>query len=409
MTVEELKQLAKKYNGTFRGNATGMSFEEYTEAMTGEWTDLTEYGVAPEPLYFDLTAAYHYSDLSGFMKALSRYDGVYCYKIGQTVLGKEMLSVEINMPSDKEKPTIILTGNIHAKETAGSSYIIKELIELVQAYYQGNKDAIRLLENYRFATVPCVNPDGREGTAFDKAHFTHPDGSLYKSAANNVDLNRNFPGLSWCITAGNLWPTALYSDDPKAMYYIGDHAGQNPEIKAMMKFLAYFVVDRQAKVMLDYHQQGKLAYAGKPWILTSQHDACRKICESLCKSLNNGKSGYAYVLEDANYGLCGTGTTMTDYAIGLAYGAKFSSRYGFSVYEGVDGTEYPLIAIPKMDKCKVELTQAPNPNFVYVTFEIGKGDKYLGYSDNTRSLIAKEWTDYNFDKLLYFLGDYLGY
>ena len=409
MTVEELQELAKSYGGTFRGNATGMSFEEYTEAMNGVWTDLTEYGVTPEPLTFDLNAAYHYSDLARFMKMLSRYDGVYCYKIGQTVLGREMLEVEIDMPSDKEKTTIVLTGNIHAKETAGSSYIIKELIELVQAYYQGKEDAIRLLEKYRFATVPCVNPDGREGTSFDIANFTHPDGQLYKAAANNTDLNRNFPGLSWCIVAGNFRPTTLYSGNSKAMYYIGDHAGQNPEIKAMMKFLVYYIVDRQAKVMIDYHQQGKLGYAGKPWITTSHHNACKSLCENLLNRMNNGRKGYSYALEDADYGLCGTGSTMTDYAIGLAYGAKYSSRYGFSVYEGTDETEYPLIAIPKMDKCTVALKEAPNPGFVYMTFEIGRGDKYLGYSESTRALIAGEWYNYNFDRVLYYLGDYLGY
>ena len=42
-----------------------------------------------------------------------------------------------------------------------------------------------------------------------------------------------------------------------------------------------------------------------------------------------------------------------------------------------------------------------SPKFRSMSWEIGYGTEYLGYSDETRELIAQEFYDYNFDEMLY--------
>ena len=42
-----------------------------------------------------------------------------------------------------------------------------------------------------------------------------------------------------------------------------------------------------------------------------------------------------------------------------------------------------------------------------MTFEIGYGQQYLGYSASTRQLIAKEYETKNFGSVLYTLSDYV--
>ena len=87
---------------------------------------------------------------------------------------------------------------------------------------------------------------------------------------------------------------------------------------------------------------GSIVYAGKPWQTQQQQDRCEELGKYISKILANGKT-YKFTREVSTYGLRGEGSTLSDYACGLAMGACFSRDYGFLVFsEGVE--EYPLIA-----------------------------------------------------------------
>ena len=403
-----VKNNIANFSAQFSG-PNGMPLEEYKAAMEQVWTDCTVYNREPEKIDFSLTKSYTYNDLIKFMKLLSRYEGVYLYDIGCTTSGRTMYALEIDIPtettdSDFVKETVILTGSIHARETAGTTYILKELIDLVQA----NTDESRnVLSSIRFVAVPCVNPDGREGIAFDTKNYSYNSKTLWKATSNGTDLGRNFPGLSWGQTLkGN--KTSIYiSSSSSKLFYPGAYAGSCNETKAMIKFLYHYTVVEKAAIYIDYHQQGAVSYAGKPWDLSTHQSDCKELANALFSRMNIGnRIKYRWHAEETDYGLNGTGSTMSDYASSVAYGAKFSPGFGFCVYtDGIN--EYPLCAIPRMDKNRINLYKEPNPSFRSMTFEIGYGNEYLGYSEAARKLIAAEYTAYRFDRIPYYLYDYL--
>lgn len=399
-SISTIKNNLAKYNTTFSG-PPGMPVEEYRAMCEQEWRDHTVYSKEPVYINFSLTRTYTYDELVKVMKYLSRYEGVYMYSIGTSSAGRTMYALEIDMPSDIEKETIILTGNIHARETAGTTYILKELIDLVQ---DDSKEAKNVLSRIRFVAVPCVNPDGREGVCFDTRHYTYSNGQLWKATSNGTDLGRNFPGLSWSQLAKGNSKSIYVSDSAKKLYYPGDYGGSCNETKALMKFIYHYVVVEKAVAHIDYHQQGSISYAGKPWDTTKHQKECSNLAKTLFEMMNKGnRISYRWIAESSEYGLNGTGSTMSDYACSVAYGAKFSPGYGFCVY--TDGSnEYPLAAIPRMDNNKIKLIPEPNPRFVSMTFEIGYGKEYLGYSEKTRKLLATEYTKYRFDRVLYKLA-----
>ncbi|MCR5330570.1 MAG: hypothetical protein K6E62_05195, partial [Lachnospiraceae bacterium] len=247
---------------------------------------------------------------------------------------------------------------------------------------------------------------GREGVAFDTDNYTYSGGELWKATSDGTDLNRNFPGLSFSQIAKGNKKSKSIGTSPKKLYYPGDYGGCAGETKALMKFLYHYIILEKAPVLIDYHQQGLIGYAGKPWDTVAHQEACKGLANQMFSMMNSGNSyKYRWVGEVDAYGLEGMGSTLTDYASSIAYGAKFSPAYGFCVY--TDGNkEYPLSAIPKMDESPVTVN-APNDTFRTMTFEIGYGPEYLGYSDNTLKLLDAEYTNYHFDKVLYRLYEIL--
>lgn len=399
-TQKEIRELISKY-GTYLGNP-GMSDELYKETMEAQWTDFTDYTHEYVPTELDLNKKYTYNELVNFMRNLSRLDGVYMYRIGETSSGRPMYALEVDIASKKNKDTVILTGTIHARETAGCEFILKQLSELLQ---DTSNKAQKVLKQTRFVTVPCVNPDGRDGVCFSTKKYTYKDDQLWKATSSGTDLNRNFPGLSWGQLLKGYEISDYISDSPKKLYYPGDYAGSAPETRAMMKFLYHYIVVEQAALLVDYHMQGRIMYAGKPWSSTEQSERCESLAKSISKTLNVGhvNEKYVYWPEEEEYGLNGVGSTLTDYACAIAYGAKFSRGYGFCVYCTAK-KEFPLISIPRRDKTKKNLLPEANPFFATFSFEIGWGSSSLGYDKTAREKMAKEYTSFHFDKVLYNLS-----
>ena len=405
MTKKQISKAIEKY-GTFTGGS-GMPDDLYREAMEQKWEDMTDYKNKYETILFNIGNSYTYNNLVSIMKKLSRIDGVYLYKIGKTTQGRAMYALEVDIPSDIEKETIILTGTIHARETAGCTYIIKELVDLLQ---NKSTKAKNTLASTRFVAVPCVNPDGRDGVCFNPEFFSYPNEELWKATYDGTDLNRNFPGLSWGQIADGYEKSKYISSSPRKLYYPGPYAGSAPETRAMMKFLYHYIVLEKASMYIDYHQQGHIMYVEKPWLSSAEQTLCSDAAKYFKEVLNKGqkkssKNKYTTIKEDKEYGLNGVGSTMTDYACSIANGSKFSRAYGFNVY-CTKTAEYPLIMIPRLDDNRKVLLEAPNSSLVTFTFEIGWGSDSLGYSSKTRSILAQEYITYHFSEVLYELADY---
>ena len=206
---DKITEQLKRY-GTHQGTF-GMLVSEYEKAMQYKWVNVTP--ITNEPLAskvdIDLTKRYTYNELQSIQRTLARYEGVYLYRIGQSVSGKYMYALEIDLtdcdPADRH--TVLLTGQVHARETAGPTYILKELIDFVKAYYAGDKETIEVAKNVRFVAVACVNPDAHDGIGFDttkeRKSTSHGVTNMFtrtKSLGGDIDIS-SIPGHGTTIIA----------------------------------------------------------------------------------------------------------------------------------------------------------------------------------------------------------------
>ncbi len=414
LTVAALNQSVKSYGKYAYDSNRGMDYSAYTEAFSYEWKQVKPKKLSEgEKIIVDINSSYTYDDLVKIMRKMASFDNVTLIDIGLTAQGRTIYAIEINQTNETNPQTIMLTGNVHARETAGTMYILKHLAEILQSESAESKN---LLSKYRIVSVPCVNPDGREAIAFDPSHHTYSTGKLWKSNSQGTDINRNFPGVSGFFIKSGYRMSNLSSTSPTKEYYPGQSLGCSEEAKALMKFLYYYVACEQATTLIDYHQQGRISYAGKPWQTKEQEDRCVSLAKYMLSNLNYGNSyKYTYVRENNEYGLNGVGSTLTDYACSIAMGAKYSPKYGCMVFvnkDKTDKTQYPLTvigsarnlgnsSIPTKKGMKIKQV---NSKFETMTFEIGLGSGYLGYSSSARKLLANEYTNYHFGRVLYILA-----
>ena len=395
LSIKELQKQVNKYGTLVRD---GMPYKEYVEAMSYQWKDCTDYKSKPEKITVDITKTMDYKTYVDTLKKLSRYDGVYLYKIGKSTEGRDLYAVEIDVKSNKKKNVLMFTGSIHAREFAGGTYLVKSLVDLVQKA-QTDQNTMKLLQNNKYVAVPIVNVDVREAIIKNQSKWTVSGGEIWKAYINGADGNRNFPGLSWGeLTKGNILSKKFLRKSAYA-FYPGDYAGSNSETKALMKFLYHYIVVEKAKCLLDMHQQGSVIYAGKDWAPNKQNQNSINFRKKVLDLLNQGASGRKYkVIYEYSSGLSGNGATITDYSCALAFGAKFSPAFGILTFTN-GKKETTLMEAKSMKNLKYKVDM-PNPDFRSITVEIGYGRNYLGNSASTRKLIAAEYKKYNFDKLL---------
>lgn len=397
-TLKDINTELKAYGSFLVG---GISEIDYSTAMEQDWIEVRPTG-ATQDLSIDLTKKYSFEDSELFMVNLAKYEGVSLHIIGRSVNGRNIYSLSLDFqPSSldsKPKPTLLFTGQIHANEFAGSVFIIKQFSELVREA-QSNADTRLLLERVRFEAIPIVNPDNREKNIVD-------GNANRKSNSNGVDLNRNFPSVSASQLGRGVKRTPNYATSPGLRYYTGPSLGSEPETKAVMKWLEKFVPT--ASFFLDYHQQGRGLYCGKPWDTTLGEQDNIAFGRSVIKFLNTGVSAkqYFHILNDAGIGFNGTGGTITDYALSLARGLKFSPKYGVLTLD-VNGVDTPLLKFKDLDNC-LEYYKPQNAGFCTATVEITKNEAFaspLGYSAAARKVMHDEYYRHNFDKLLKFMAE----
>lgn len=188
-SLTTLRNLMKNYGSLY---GEGMPFAEYKEAMKDKWTDATEYKKESVKLFVDIEKTMNYNSYVDTIKKLSRYEGVFLYKIGKSTEGRDLYAIEIDMQSDYDKNVIMLTGQIHAREFGGGTFLVKQLVDLVQKA-QTDVKTMELLKKNKYVAVPIFNVDGREALINAASKWTDKKGGLWKAYTNGTDGGRNFP------------------------------------------------------------------------------------------------------------------------------------------------------------------------------------------------------------------------
>ncbi len=177
--------------------------------------------------------------------AVEHPDIVRLESIGTTWEGRPIMlaALSLNVAQADDKPALLYTGTIHAREWIGNELAIK-FIEHVLTNYQQDPRIMGVISRSTLYMVPCLNPDGFE---YSRTHFSF----WRKNRRNNgdgtfgVDLNRNF-GVRF--KRGN---------DTSLNTYSGPEAFSEPETQAIRDFVLNHT---NITLALDYHSQGNVFF-----------------------------------------------------------------------------------------------------------------------------------------------------
>ncbi len=380
LSIEEMNATAE---GRAQFTMIGMAEDDYLEALSCEgWVEIIT-SASTEPLSYDLLEAYTYSDIEALLLAMSAHPGVRLVSIGTSVEGRRIYSVSVGSGAQ----TVLLTGGLSARETAGTSYILRQLCALISAAEEDPDGEIAaLLQEFTVVAIPCCNPDGR--AILDERPYVD-----WRANASGVDLGQNFPtSEAGQLAVGSR--QAYRATTPGSADYPGPSLGSEPETRAIMGWLEHYI--DSAYLLLDYEQYGRYIHGGLPYLTASSEALCALLAEAVRSFLSSEGAEYAVVeAEEPMRGWDSGG--IREYALELANGLVFSEDYGRLGLD-LNGETLPLCLYEDLDAHADELILR-NHSFAAVTIEIStKGG--LEYHENARRNQSKEYENCGYENLL---------
>jgi len=166
-------------------------------------------------------------------------------KIGSTYEGRDIVLVKLSKDVAKadEKPAMLFTGSIHAREWIGHELALK-FIEYVALNQDVDPELQQSLERSSLYMVPCLNPDGYE---YSREHFSfwRKNRRVNHDGTIGVDLNRNF-SIGF-----------VKNSNTSSNVYGGEEPFSEAETRAIKEF-----VDAHPNITIafDYHSQGNVFF-----------------------------------------------------------------------------------------------------------------------------------------------------
>ena len=387
---EELNnRLRRHFNGYY--NTSGMPVDIYDTAMATEWKSIKNpNNKKPENWAFEISQKHTYADLEKYILNLGKYDYVNIYDMGKTANSRAIYNIEIFNPSadidSSEAVTVMIIGGVHARETLGPHAAIKMAEQTVKSM-QNDKKLQEKAKFVRVSILPCLNPDGYE--------LVRLGDTTRKSNAQGIDLNRN----TCSINAGcqkNGIPQGTVAAKAGLADYHGDYLGQAYETRIAMKWINHYIINGNAVILIDLHQQGNGIYVLKEFATKENIQAQKEFCTYLKTVIPDYKA-----LDDGKYyGYNGTGGTITDYAWGVAMGFPYSAKYGRQALI-VNGVEVSLLEMGSLNDSKYKNYIDPiRPGFLFATIEMGPDSSYMGFSGSSLKKQASHYEKQKYKNLI---------
>lgn len=172
-------------------------------------------------------------------------DLIEIIKIGTTYEGRDIVLAKISKNIEKadEKPALLYTGSIHAREWIGHELALK-FIGHVAENQDVDPELERTLNESTLYMVPCLNPDGYE---YSRKHFSFWRKNRRKNhdGTYGVDLNRNF-SIGF-----------VKQKDTSSNVYGGEEPFSEAETRAIKEFVD---THENITIALDYHSQGNVFF-----------------------------------------------------------------------------------------------------------------------------------------------------
>jgi len=193
--------------------------------------------------------------------------------IGKTYEDRDIVLATLSLPliNADEKPALLFTGTIHAREWIGHELSIK-FIEYILDNYDTNPKIKKFLGRSTLYMVPCLNPDGFE---YSRKHFSfwRKNRRLNSDGSYGVDLNRNF-------SVGYTKVKNMNSN-----VYSGTAPFSEPETKAIKDFVD---THTNITIALDYHSQGNVFFPAHKFRHESEIDGTdlNILCANMSEQIN---------------------------------------------------------------------------------------------------------------------------
>ncbi|UGY93877.1 M14 family metallopeptidase [Streptomyces gobiensis] len=245
--------------------------------------------------------------------------------IGKSYQGRDIIAVKIssNVRVDEDKPEVLFTHNMHAREHLTTEMALYTLREFAAQY---GKDAriTKMLDERELWIIPTQNPDGKvydmQSGRFRMWRKNRQPNS--GTSAVGTDINRNFD-YRWGCCGGS-------SGSPSSQTYRGPSAESGTETKVVADFVRSRVVGgkQQITAHIDFHTYGELilwpygyTYADTaPGLTRDDRDAHAAVGTSMARS-----NGYKPQQSSDLY--------ITDGSIGdWMWGAQRIFSYTFEMY-----------------------------------------------------------------------------
>lgn len=198
----------------------------------------------------------------------ARYPQIVRGNIGQSVLGKNLYTIQIGRGSKK----VMYNASHHANEWITTPVLLKFAEEYLKAYIFmasiGGFSATELFNTVTIDMVPLVNPDGvdlvtgaldKNTSAYQKAEVIAADypsiafPSGWKANIRGTDLNLNYPA-GWENAREIKFAQGFTSPAPRD--FVGTEPLSAPESRAM----ANYTRENNFRLTLSYHTQGEVIF-----------------------------------------------------------------------------------------------------------------------------------------------------
>lgn len=203
--------------------------------------------------------------------------------IGKSVEGRDLIALRLSSSDRNEKPSVLFTGGIHAREDFSVMLCMKMMDYYCYHYSENNRlsyyNVKKIIDEVNMFFIPVVNPDGlnivhngiKASANYEKLKTMKiwgEDHTFWKANANGVDLNKNFDDGNWDIRV-----CVPGTDIPCSDRFKGYYPNSEPETIALINFCHKI----RPTLMVTYHCSGNCTF----WADSGTHKSFEGLDEKI--------------------------------------------------------------------------------------------------------------------------------
>ena len=288
LSLEEMIKADKQYAGEGGGfNAEDFLLQVRQHMIAAESVYKEEY-----PSLNEIYARIH-------QIAARHPDNAEVVTVGQSAEGRPILALrlskDIHDKDSADKPSVVITGNIHAREWITNDVVATASEKILEGA------AADALEDLEIWMLPNVNPDGYVYSRDVDPMWRKNTWKDSNGVVKGVDLNRQFP--HYYRIKGDSNSSYLddlgANDDPNLDMFRGEGPLVEPEAQVIKSLLDQ---EKNAVGLLDVHSFGQLYLTG-----SGTHDVKPDEYQQICEAMNEAMPDFDYKIlpDDGLYPVTG--------------------------------------------------------------------------------------------------------